>query len=102
MASKELATARKSTGKRKLAPDPCIPKLAFRRLVQEITAKIHPGLRYQKEATDALQEAAERALVQHFGKCSKLTELCHKDTLRKEHWRFIGEHAAEVPRTLLG
>jgi len=102
MASKELAAARKSTGKRKLDPEPSIPKLAFRRLVQEISAKIHPELRYQREATDALQEAAERVLVQHFGKCSKLAELCHKDTLRREHWRFIGEHAGERAHTLLG
>lgn len=102
MASQELATARKSTGKRKQEHELSIPKLAFRRLVQEITAKMNPTMRYQRGATDALQEAGERALVLHFGKCSKLTELCHKDTLRKEHWRFIDEHAVERSRTLLG
>jgi len=105
MASQEpvaaIPVSKKSQGKRKL-PEECIPRMAFRRLVQEISDKVRPGMRYQKEAADALQEAAERVLVGHFSKCSKLTDLCHKDTLRQEHWKFIREHAGEGLTTLLG
>jgi histone H3/H4 len=96
-----IPMSRKPPAKRKL-PEECIPRMAFRRLVQEISDKVKPGMRYQKEAADALQEAAERVLVGHFAKCSKLTDLCQKDTLRQEHWKFIRENAGEPINTLLG
>jgi len=103
MASQEpvaaIPVSKKSQGKRKL-PEECIPRMAFRRLVQEISDKVRPGMRYQKEAADALQEAAERELVGNFAKCSRLAELCRKDTVREEHWQFVQEATGD--NTLLG
>ena len=43
-----------------------IPKAAFSRLVREITQKYKKNARFQSEALDALQEAAEMFLVQLF------------------------------------
>ena len=43
-----------------------LPKLPFKRLVREIAHEIHPGLRFQSGALEALQEAAEAYLVNEF------------------------------------
>jgi histone H3/H4 len=80
----------------------CIPRLAFRRLVQEISEGFRSDVRFQREATDALQEAAERELVGNFAKCSRLASLCRKDTVREEHWQFVQDAAGDGGCTLLG
>lgn len=44
--------------------DMLVPKMPFRRLVKEITQQLHQGgLRFQQQAIEALQEAAEAYLV---------------------------------------
>jgi len=88
----------KARNKRKLGKREGIPKQAFRRLVYEIAAGMKSDLRFQREATDALQEAAEEVVTKRFERCSRLVELCRKDTVKGEHWGFVDE---EVRGTLL-
>lgn len=80
-------------------PRYAIPKVAFRRLVEEIASRYKSDLRFQPEGIDALQESAETLLAQHFERCAHVAGLCKVDTIRKEHWCFArdGETA-----TLLG
>lgn len=65
-----------------------IPKMAFRRLVEEIADGLKPDLRFQPDGLDALQESAESLLTEHFERCAHVAELCKVDTIRKEHWGF--------------
>ena len=81
-------------------PRYAIPKVAFRRLVEEIASGFKSDLRFQPAGLDALQESAESLLAEHFERCSQVAGLCRVDTIRKEHWNFArGEQAAA---TLLG
>lgn len=75
-----------------------IPKVAFRRLVEEIAASYKSDLRFQPDGIDALQESAEGLLAEHFGRCAQVAGLCKVDTIRKEHWCF----ARDGDATLLG
>ncbi len=74
-----------------------VPKVAFRRLAQEIAADLHPDLRFQRDAFDALQESAEDLVIQRFVRCSQLADLCKLDTVRHEHWRFVQEERGGAP-----
>lgn len=78
----------------------CIPKLSFRKLVQEIAQEFKSDLRFQQDGLDALQEAVEMLVIERFKKCSRLAELCRKDTVRGEHWNFVCDE--EGGSTLLG
>lgn len=69
----------------------CIPRASFRRLVDEIAAGCKSDLRIQQEALDALQEDAELLIVERFKRCSRLAEICHRDTIREKHWNFVRE-----------
>lgn len=71
-----------------------IPKVSFRRLVQEIGADCKFYMRFQNDAYDALQEAAESLVSRRFLRCSQLADLCKLDTVRDEHWRFVQDEAA--------
>jgi histone H3/H4 len=84
-AKKRGASKRKSSAPVKN----CIPKLTFRRLMREIVADNRSDMRLQKEAVEALQEAAEALVTERFQKCSQLAELCHIDTVRSDHWNYI-------------
>jgi histone H3/H4 len=66
-----------------------IPRVSFRRLVQEIVDGQKSDMRLQQQAVDALQESAENLLTEHFVQCSRLVGLCKLDTVRDEHWRFV-------------
>lgn len=82
-------------------PRYAIPKVAFRRLVEEIASKHKSDLRFQPEGLDALQESAENLLTEHFERCSQVAGLCKVDTIRAEHWNFAcGDQGAVA--TLLG
>jgi len=83
------AEGKHRTSRKRYRPELDIPKLTFRQLVQSIADDFKSDLRFQREATDALQEAAEMLLIGRFKKCSRLSELCRMDTLRKEHWDFL-------------
>ena len=50
-----------------------IPKLAFSRLVREITSEIATDLHFQSGALEALQEAAEAFLVTEFERKSQVS-----------------------------
>lgn len=78
----------------------CIPKLSFRKLVQEIAQGFKSDLRFQQDGLDALQEAVEMLVIERFKKCSRLAELCRKDTVRGEHWNFVCDE--EGGSSLLG
>jgi histone H3 len=52
-----------------------IPKLSFARLVREITMEIGGEFRFQANALEALQEAAEAYLVNEFERKSKIPSL---------------------------
>ena len=79
-------------------PRHAIPKMAFRRLVEEIASGFKSDLRFQPDGLDALQESAESLLTEHFERCAQVAELCKVDTIRKEHWGFA---CGDSP-TLLG
>ena len=79
--------------KRKSKHPFAIPRVPFRRLVQEIADSYKSDLRMQQAAIDALQESAELMLSERFGRCAELAELCKLDTIRDEHWRFVQEEA---------
>jgi histone H3/H4 len=66
-----------------------IPRVTFRRLIHEIASEYKSDLRFQREAYEALQEAAENVVCERFGRCSQLASLCKLDTVRDEHWRFV-------------
>ena len=66
-----------------------IPRVSFRRLVQEIADQYGSDLRIQQGAMDALQESAENLIAERFARCGELIELCKLDTVREEHWRFV-------------
>jgi len=66
-----------------------IPRVSFRKLVQEIATSYKSDLRIQQAAVDALQESAENLIAERFAKCSELLEICKLDTVRDEHWRFV-------------
>jgi histone H3 len=77
--------------KRKARREFSIPKVSFRRLVQEIASEYKSDLRFQQEALDALQESSENLIIEQFHRCSELADLCKLDTVREEHWRFVRE-----------
>ena len=74
-----------------------IPRVSFRRLVEEIAAGCKSDLRFQQDAMEALQESAENVLSERFVRCAELAELCKLDTVRDDHWRFVRDTAADVP-----
>jgi len=82
----------KPIAKRRPKPVYSIPRIPFRRLVQEIADSYKSDLRMQQAAVDALQEASETLLSERFGRCAELAELCKLDTIRDEHWRFVQDN----------
>jgi histone H3/H4 len=80
----------------------CIPRVTFRRLVEEIAAGYKSDLRIQQEAIDTLQEDAELLLVERFKRCSRLAEICRRDTVRDEHWNFVREDEESLALPYLG
>lgn len=72
-----------------------IPRLSFRRLVEEIASERKSDLRIQKDAIEALQEAAENFMTHRFQRCSKLADLCKVGTVRDEHWRFVHDESTD-------
>lgn len=86
--SSPVKSVRRKPNKRTYA----IPKVAFRRMVQEIASGFKSDLRIQRDAFDALQESAEQLVTKQFARCSQLAELCKLDTVRHEHWRFVQEN----------
>jgi histone H3/H4 len=97
--SPDPPTQRSAIAKRKPKRTFAIPKVAFRRMVQEI-ANEHArssDMRFQRAAFDALQESAEQLVTKQFVRCSQLSELCKLDTVRLEHWRFVQEDSGNAP-----
>jgi histone H3/H4 len=74
----------------------CIPKLAFRKLVEEIASECKSDLRFQLDAMITLQEDAEMLVIERFKRCARLAELCRKDTVRDEHWNFVREDEEQM------
>ena len=85
----ESEAPRPAIAKRRIKREFAIPKVSFRRLVQEIADEFKGDLRLQQDAVDALQESAETLLTERFHRCSELADLCKLDTVREEHWRFV-------------
>jgi histone H3/H4 len=81
-------------GRRKAKRVFAIPKVSFRRLVEEIARDCKSDLRFQATAIEALQESAEEMMTERFARCSELVDLCKLDTVRQEHWRFVQEGKA--------
>lgn len=50
--------------------DCCIRKLPFQRLVREVAQDFRDGLRFERKAVDALQDATEPFLVEMFEDCN--------------------------------
>jgi histone H3/H4 len=95
--SQHPKAASSGVAKRKPKQHFAIPKVAFRRLVQEIAGDMKSDLRFQPEAIEALQECAERLVTENFERCSHLAELCKLDTVRHEHWRFVLNEQGAIP-----
>ncbi len=85
----ELEAIKPTIAKRKPKRVFSIPRVTFRRLVQEIVDAQKSDMRLQQQAVDALQESAENLLTEQFEQCSRLAGLCKMDTVRDEHWRFV-------------
>lgn len=81
--------ASRGIAKRKHRREFAIPRVSFRRLVQEIMSTYKSDLRIQDSALDALQESSETLLAERFGRCAQLASLCKLDTIRDDHWRFV-------------
>lgn len=88
--------------KRKARREFSIPKVSFRRLVQEIASEYKSDLRFQQEAVDILQETAEGLVVERFKKCARIADLCRMDTVRSEHWNFVRQEEEEEAVPCLG
>ena len=85
-----IVKRRHSSNRREFA----IPRVSFRRLVEEIAGEFKSDLRFQPEAIEALQASAEDLLSTRFARCSQLVELCKRDTVREEHWNFVQDDAS--------
>jgi histone H3/H4 len=83
------ALLRGGPNRRKPRRDTCIPRLTFRRLVEQIARDYRSDLRFQDATIEALHEASENCLVHRFVRCARLAHICKIDTVRKEHWRFV-------------
>ena len=90
-ASPPVKSVRRKPNRRTYA----IPKVAFRRMVQDIASEYKSDLRFQREAFDALQESAEQLVTKQFARCSQLADLCKLDTVRHEHWRFVQDNPGD-------
>lgn len=75
VAAKEVAAAQVSTAK-------YIPAHAFKCLVREVATQWATGLRFQRSAVEALQEAAEAYLVTVFGHGAAAAAHAHRFTLQ--------------------
>jgi histone H3 len=62
--------------------DAVIPSAPFRRVVNEFTESV--DIRYQQEAIDALQVAAESYLVEMFQNANAVAEYTGRETLHRE------------------
>lgn len=71
-----------------------IPRVSFRRLVDEIASECKSDMRFQQDAIDALQHSAEDLIVSRFHRCSELADLCKRDTVQQEHWNFVQEEVS--------
>lgn len=91
-AENKPSAARGVPSRRKPRRDTAIPRLTFRRLVEYIASKCKSDLRIQSDAVEALQQAAEGFLAHRFTRCARLAALCKIDTVRGEHWRFVGDN----------
>ena len=89
-----VMNGKRLTGKDR--PFLCIPRLTFRRLVEEIASDLKSDLRIRQDALDTLQEDAEMLVIERFKRCSRLAEICRKDTVRSEHWNYIHEDEGGV------
>jgi histone H3/H4 len=92
----DSAPPNKTITKRKPKRVYSIPRVSFRRLVQEIADSYGSDLRIQQSAIDALQESAENMLSERFVRCAELADLCKLDTIRDEHWRFVQDEQQQA------
>lgn len=70
--------------KYQLSTDTLIDKAPFVRLVREITEEIKPGIRWQREAINAIQGSAEALIVQMFMDALNYMQIGKRKTLTKE------------------
>ncbi len=87
------ALLRGGPNRRKPRRDTAIPRLRFRKLVEEIASEFRSDLRFHTDGVEALQQAAETYLADRFRRCSQLATLCKLDTVREDHWRFVENDA---------
>lgn len=66
-----------------------IPRMAFQRLVREVTMEFAHGLRFQVSAMEALQEAAEAYLVELFGKTDQCARHARRITIMDKDMRLV-------------
>ena len=87
------ALLRGGPNRRKPRRDTSIPRLTFRRIVEQLARDWKSDLRFQDAAIEAMQEATENFLAHRFVRCARLARMCKIDTVRKDHWRFTGHDA---------
>ena len=71
--------------------DPLIPRMAFKRYVRDVCAKIGVSNRFEAEAFIALQEAFERYAVEIFNAANKITINSQRVTLQKKDLQLAVE-----------
>lgn len=65
-----------------------IEKAPFRRLLKDITEELRPGIRWQKEAVEAIQESAESMLIELFTNSNTYTAAAKRQTLEPIDFRL--------------
>jgi histone H3/H4 len=66
-----------------------IPKLSFKRLVQEIGQDFAVDLRFQPEALSALQQVSEEYLIQLFEDTQKCATHAKRDTITPQDMQLV-------------
>ena len=68
-----------------------VPRSCFNRLVREIAQNTSRGMRWQQEALDNVQEAAETHIVRLLSAANKITERQNRLTLQVEDIKLARE-----------
>ncbi|KAK6428432.1 hypothetical protein LTR95_015422 [Oleoguttula sp. CCFEE 5521] len=81
---------------------PVLPKLAFKRVVQEIALDMGADLQLDEAALNALQEASEALLVQHFSLTRGCASHDDRDTISVKDMRLANWMRRQYTGMVLG
>ncbi|OQO01151.1 hypothetical protein B0A48_13394 [Cryoendolithus antarcticus] len=97
-----VATGTTTEGEGTRGPQLVLPKLAFERLVQEIALDQGADLQLDEAALNALQEASEALLVQHFVLTRGCASHADRDTISVKDMRLANWMRRQYTGMVLG